>query len=206
MCHRTGKYTVCRRVHASFSPKILKALAVKGLTVHDHTCIWMLFPWPLTRAGEMKGQEVELGSHGWMDCLAAELVLNSRFSDTVFVTLFRTAVETAVSEVRRNCFTLGGVPTAWTLLRFWDELLISTRPPVCPSLISPMVYVDAKHHERSLWRLRQSGLNREVGLDSHGEWNSPLLPVSAANLRTLSLWLCSAQLCQGFIELFAHGR
>ena len=30
-CYRTGKYTVCRRVHASFSPEILQAGAVKGL-------------------------------------------------------------------------------------------------------------------------------------------------------------------------------
>ena len=38
---------------------------------------------------EMKSREVEveLGSHSWMDCLAAELFLNSCFSDTVFVTL-----------------------------------------------------------------------------------------------------------------------
>ena len=30
-CYRTGKYTVCRRVRASFSPEILQAGAVKGL-------------------------------------------------------------------------------------------------------------------------------------------------------------------------------
>ena len=30
-CHRTGKYTVCRRVRASFSPEILQAVAVKEL-------------------------------------------------------------------------------------------------------------------------------------------------------------------------------
>ena len=29
-CYRTGKYTVCRRVRASFSPDILQAGAVKG--------------------------------------------------------------------------------------------------------------------------------------------------------------------------------
>ena len=29
-CYRTGKYTVCRRVRASFSPEILQAGAVKG--------------------------------------------------------------------------------------------------------------------------------------------------------------------------------
>ena len=46
--------------------------------------------------GEIKCREVELGSQSWMDCPDAELVLNSRFSDTVFVTLFRTAVERAI--------------------------------------------------------------------------------------------------------------
>ena len=30
-CYRTGKYTDCRRVRASFSPEILQAWAVKGL-------------------------------------------------------------------------------------------------------------------------------------------------------------------------------
>ena len=30
-CYRTGKYTLCRRVHAPFSPDILQAVAVKGL-------------------------------------------------------------------------------------------------------------------------------------------------------------------------------
>ena len=30
-CYRTGKYTVCRGVPASFSPEILQAGAVKGL-------------------------------------------------------------------------------------------------------------------------------------------------------------------------------
>ena len=30
-CYRTGKYTVCRRVRAAFSPEILQAGAVKGL-------------------------------------------------------------------------------------------------------------------------------------------------------------------------------
>ena len=32
---------------------------------------------------------------GWMDCLAAELFLDSCFSDTIHVTLFRTTVGTA---------------------------------------------------------------------------------------------------------------
>ena len=30
-CYRSGQYTVCRRVRASFSPEILLAGAVKGL-------------------------------------------------------------------------------------------------------------------------------------------------------------------------------
>ena len=42
---------------------------------------------------------MELGCHSWMDCLPAELFLSSCFSDTVFVTLLRTAVETASSGV-----------------------------------------------------------------------------------------------------------
>ena len=33
MSYRTGKYTVCRRVRAPFSPEIVQAAAVKGLSV-----------------------------------------------------------------------------------------------------------------------------------------------------------------------------
>ena len=40
MCYRTRKQTVCRCVGASFSPEILQAGAVKGLT--------LLFRWWLT--------------------------------------------------------------------------------------------------------------------------------------------------------------
>ena len=46
-------------------------------------------------------------------CLAVELFLNSCFLDTVVVTLFRTAVETTVSEVHKLPGT-GGVPTSLT--------------------------------------------------------------------------------------------
>ena len=67
---------------------------------------------------------MELGSHNWVDCLAAELFLNSCFPDTVFVTLFHTSVETAVSKVYKLLRT-GGVPTALTLL-FWWWLTVSS--------------------------------------------------------------------------------
>ena len=35
-CYRTGVYTVCRRVCASFSPEILQAGTVKGLSIADN--------------------------------------------------------------------------------------------------------------------------------------------------------------------------
>ena len=62
---------------------------------------------------EMKSREVELGSHSGMDCPAAELFLSSRFSDSVLVTLPRTAGQTAVSRVHKLLRT-GGVPTSKT--------------------------------------------------------------------------------------------
>ena len=37
-CYRTGKYTVCMRVSASFSQEILQAGAVKGLITLVETC------------------------------------------------------------------------------------------------------------------------------------------------------------------------
>ena len=44
---------------------------------------------------------MELGSHGWMVDVAAELFLNSCLWGTVFVTSVRTAVETAMSGVHK---------------------------------------------------------------------------------------------------------
>jgi len=58
-----------------------------------------------------------------MGCLAA-LFLNCCFSDTAFVTLFRTAVERPVSEVQK-LLRVGGVPTALTLL-LWRWLTVSS--------------------------------------------------------------------------------
>ena len=59
--------------------------------------------------GEIKRREVELGSHRELDNPLLQLFLNSCFLDTVFVTLLRTAVETAVSKAHKLLHT-GGVP------------------------------------------------------------------------------------------------
>ena len=45
---------------------------------------------------------------GWDECLAVELCLNSCFTDTVFVTLFRTAIKRAISELHK-LLRIGGV-------------------------------------------------------------------------------------------------
>ena len=69
---------------------------------------------------------MELGCHSGMECLAAELFLNSRFPDTVLVTLFHTAVERAISKVHKLLRT-GGVPTSLMLLfqQWWNDGLFS---------------------------------------------------------------------------------
>ena len=47
-CYRTGKYTVCRRFLAFFSPEILQAVAVKGLTSHIFLSSPTSYPPPTT--------------------------------------------------------------------------------------------------------------------------------------------------------------
>ena len=74
--------------------------------------------------GEISCREVELGSHSRLVCLAAKLLLNSWFSGPVFVTLLRTAVGAAISEVH-NLLGTGGVPTTLALL-FWWWLTVSS--------------------------------------------------------------------------------
>ena len=74
--------------------------------------------------GEIKSREVELGSHRELDSPLLQLFLNSCYSDTVFVTLLRTAVETAVNEVHRLLRT-GEVPISLTSL-FWRWLTVSS--------------------------------------------------------------------------------
>ena len=73
--------------------------------------------------GYAKSRKVELGSHSRMACLAAELFLNSCFSDIVFVTLLCTVVKTAINEVHK-LFLTDGVLT-FTLL-FWWWLAVSS--------------------------------------------------------------------------------
>ena len=113
--------------------------------------------------GEIKSKEVELDFHNRMVYLAAKLFLNSCFSDTVFVTLLCTAVEKAISGVRKLLGT-GRGPTSLTSL-FWRWLTLSSifagrsartsysshplpppPPPLSPSLIRRVVSVDVKHH------------------------------------------------------------
>ena len=57
-CYRTGKYTVCRRVRASFSPEILQVGAVKGLIIteiHAKREAWK--EEALARRSSLKGRE-----------------------------------------------------------------------------------------------------------------------------------------------------
>ena len=111
----------------------------------------------------MKSREVELGSNSRVDRLAAELFLNSCFSDAAFVTLFHTAAGTAVSRVYKLLCT-GEVPASLTL-SLWQWLVVSLvfmgqcawtgyswvpDSPLSPSLISHTVSVDVKHHDHLL--------------------------------------------------------
>lgn len=56
---------------------------------------------PQKSQGEMKSREMELASPDRMGCLAAELFLNSYFSDTVFVSLSLRGRYPTLSLVRR---------------------------------------------------------------------------------------------------------
>ena len=103
--------------------------------------------------GEIKSRAVELGCRSMVDCLTG-----SCFLDSVFVTLFHTAVETSVSRVHKLLRT-GRVP-ALTLF-FWQWLLVCGlyglciqmsysslfSPPLSLPLISLTVSGDIKHHD-----------------------------------------------------------
>ena len=91
---------------------------------------------------ETKRRKVELGSHSWMDCLAAELFFNSCFSDAVFVTLFRTAVKTHLLNTHLSNIVVLAVAADGLLSLYGseckDELLIGTWPhPTPPAFPSP---------------------------------------------------------------------
>ena len=58
---------------------------------------------PQYSPGEIKSREMELGSESWT-CLLLQF-LNSSVTDIVFVTLLRTAVETAIAECS-SCFAM----------------------------------------------------------------------------------------------------
>ena len=86
---------------------------------------------------------------------------NSCFSDTVFVTLLRTAIETAISEVHKLLRT-GGVPTSLTLLS-WRCI------PIKDSKERLFVMTQAHRQcpgggRRSLRSLRVGALGRAVHL------------------------------------------
>ena len=71
---------------------------------------------------------MDLGSHSWIYSIVllhADCFLNGCFSDTVFVTLFRAGVETAVSGVHKLLRT-DGVPTSLTVLLFRRWLRVSS--------------------------------------------------------------------------------
>ena len=51
---------------------------------------------------KIKSREVVLGSESWT-CLLLQVFLNSSATDIPFVTLFRTAVETATAEYSSCC-------------------------------------------------------------------------------------------------------
>ena len=90
-CHRLGGLSCCQQ-----SPGEIKSMEVEMGS-------------PSTRHPKTLKPHITIGCHSWMDCLTAELFLNNCFSDTVFVTLFRAAVETVISEVHKLLGT-GGVP------------------------------------------------------------------------------------------------
>ena len=70
---------------------------------------------PQESPGETKSREVELGSKSCIFFFfLLQLLLNSSVTDIVLVTLFRTAVETAIYCVVQYLLRNGKVPTALT--------------------------------------------------------------------------------------------
>ena len=70
--------------------------------------------------GEIDSREVEVGSHSWMDCLPAELFLNSCVSDTV--SLCRCSAQPLKKQLAEYTSVFPpAVPASLTLL-FWRWL------------------------------------------------------------------------------------
>ena len=85
--------------------------------------------------GEIKRREVELDSPRELDNPFLQLFLDSCFLDVVFVTLFRTAVETAVSEV--DNFVVLVVADGLCGSESADELVILPPAPPSPAPLPP---------------------------------------------------------------------
>ena len=77
---------------------------------------------PQVSPGEMKSREVKLGSESWTTfCIISCSPTLSCCTNTVFVTLLRTAVERAVSEVHK-LLGAGGVPASSVVVAVADGL------------------------------------------------------------------------------------
>ena len=99
----------------------LSRVCILGTPLGKNFELEVRIPWQgweeLGSPGEMKSREVELDSQSRVDRLASNLFLSSCFLDTVFVTLLRTVLQTAISGVHKLLGS-GRVPTSLTLL-FW---------------------------------------------------------------------------------------
>ena len=82
---------------------------------------------------EIKRREVELDSHNWSDCRAAELFRNSCFSDPVFVTLLCTAVQ------RESC----GVIIIIIII-----IIMYIYHPLINALSAHMIHINLRERER----------------------------------------------------------
>ena len=112
-----------------------------SVDVRHHVC----FTPGTVSPGEIKSGELELGCHSWMYCFAAELFLNSCFSETVFVTLFHAAVETVETTLQWPCpqflniavLVVADILFSLYWSKCWDKLFIDVDDaPLSPSLIT----------------------------------------------------------------------
>ena len=122
------------------------------------------------------------------------LFLDSCSTDIVFVTLLRTAVETAVSEAHKLLRT-GGVPTSLTLVFWWWPTVSSGRsahgraihppPPPPPTTVPNKPHGFCERYVTAclltyLPDARSTGLNTSVHLGHYGG-SHPSLPTKDSN-------------------------